>query len=1465
MQQAQKMIENQALDQENQDLSHQINKIYTINKKEYHYVGPQNEEIRILLNILDIYQENGKKNEKNDQSGNLKICISRSRNVLEKILFQYEKDFENFCRPFKLQIEFHTYDLIIIFFYIIIWIIALLQSLNLSNNDTIKSNEFRSDISQNLPQYLSLLTFFSLLFQNIQMVSLWIILFILLILIPLLIQLTYDQSTNYQLIGFCIVSYLIFIISLINKGITTYLTRIYNELIAAIYKCGFCLFVMYLFLFQIIITILNEFDQIDTLIEEIINLTAPSVFIIIFAFSIVIYQELCKLSPIQIEMDLKLLANIKQSDQLIRNSILQIVDELFDNTRRKLNLQKTVPILIFVSYSILEIYCFVSTLYELNKGDQELALTFFSFFLMIPLFLFLISHMTNSGYHPQNLYLYGTLFYVVFLGFICLMCLSYLKDIDHFKQVSKIIGMFPLFINLAWSMIGYFKSEKKDYQMFTYGIVLIGFAFPLGFLNVLSDVDQLNYSALQIFFWIFISLGLIPVIIIMIYHISIIVLYLYDSIKLFKLQDFSTAFKCIDLNNYAQLFNQLIFTIGFYAVCYYVWNEPQSNQSNIKKGVLQGLLVILIALFVLINKALILDKINVLTSQESEEYFNSCLNYIIYLIIFMFFIVLPIALTISNKTLSYALLINAICLPFVGIYYYNLIMFKKYLLYEKYQKFIIPLIIIQAWIFFIGPFGVIAPILAINFESQTKEFSIFVQIFTTYLILIIIFFINIRAILKSLILNKEEQEMKKKKILKEIIQNLFQYGVYSDEETCSLIYFKYLNMQKQNLLENLIEGDPVNISVYNKDEQENDRQFFQKKLISKLDYESIQMANQNQVITSLSYWDRFLYFVKQILFCQCGKYQLEQDKLKQRYYMNLLRIKAVQKSLEISQSELIKVETDQFFKAIVNSLQNKVEEFWLKFHKYFEKDLSIVLDILNLKRNDFILSKFQSFSLNQNNGFTLSVEDFAILIFNSLCLQAQSKEFYPTLQKYAKNLYPKLKVHKPDFIQTTIQTKLNHPFNQKIKQIPYRLELIKDNEIEEIKVQQDNAIESIDQISSKLKFWKFCYSIHKCIWITPKKFLEQLKNKLLISSLQPQILNETIQFKDTPQWKQLAQEIIDIIEIQSNKFDQALKNQEQQEIKFYISIPNILQFLIKLFEMIALSFLAFDEKVGWFGESQYDFNLQIVEQSNSTDYIALLIIALILSFLYILLGFSVSQQIENNTYGLDENHQIVSFPQIKYFINKALQIISGQFIFIMKIYIDAFICDYSEYPYMLIRKKDLQCYEDLHFIVILLSIFGCIIYYPLQAYLLPIFQYNDYSLDLKYKSNYVVIFTQAKLLILGLSTVFRNVQEQAYQYQMAFVSFLLILLFIFQYKTQPCFVKWFNKIDQCLLSIVFSIYFGGFIMMYFKIFYVGWIIILAISFPAVGYMFVVIVQNFNNILRKNNNNFNQIHNQENQN
>lgn len=54
---------------------------------------------------------------------------------------------------------------------------------------------------------------------------------------------------------------------------------------------------------------------------------------------------------------------------------------------------------------------------------------------------------------------------------------------------------------------------------------------------------------------------------------------------------------------------------------------------------------------------------------------------------------------------------------------------------------------------------------------------------------------------------------------------------------------------------------------------------------------------------------------------------------------------------------------------------------------------------------------------------------------------------------------------------------------------------------------------------------------------------------------------------------------------------------------------------------------------------------------------------------------------------------------------------------VMKTFMDAFICDYTSFPYKFERNTSLECLSDYHYIYMGLALLGVGIYYPLSTYL----------------------------------------------------------------------------------------------------------------------------------------------------
>jgi len=60
-----------------------------------------------------------------------------------------------------------------------------------------------------------------------------------------------------------------------------------------------------------------------------------------------------------------------------------------------------------------------------------------------------------------------------------------------------------------------------------------------------------------------------------------------------------------------------------------------------------------------------------------------------------------------------------------------------------------------------------------------------------------------------------------------------------------------------------------------------------------------------------------------------------------------------------------------------------------------------------------------------------------------------------------------------------------------------------------------------------------------------------------------------------------------------------------------------------------------------------------------------------------------------------------------------------------------------------------ECGSTLHHWFIVLASFGLFFYYPISSFLYPNLQYLNVGNDIKYDTSFVVLFNQAKLIIIG--------------------------------------------------------------------------------------------------------------------
>jgi len=87
---------------------------------------------------------------------------------------------------------------------------------------------------------------------------------------------------------------------------------------------------------------------------------------------------------------------------------------------------------------------------------------------------------------------------------------------------------------------------------------------------------------------------------------------------------------------------------------------------------------------------------------------------------------------------------------------------------------------------------------------------------------------------------------------------------------------------------------------------------------------------------------------------------------------------------------------------------------------------------------------------------------------------------------------------------------------------------------------------------------------------------------------------------------------------------------------------------------------------------------------------------------------------------------------------------------------NVFACKYTVEPWTTYTTSNLTCWEGTHFIYVGCAALGILIYYPMATFMNPNLQFADKLLDLKFKSSFLVIYSQINLFISGLSCFYRE-------------------------------------------------------------------------------------------------------------
>lgn len=120
------------------------------------------------------------------------------------------------------------------------------------------------------------------------------------------------------------------------------------------------------------------------------------------------------------------------------------------------------------------------------------------------------------------------------------------------------------------------------------------------------------------------------------------------------------------------------------------------------------------------------------------------------------------------------------------------------------------------------------------------------------------------------------------------------------------------------------------------------------------------------------------------------------------------------------------------------------------------------------------------------------------------------------------------------------------------------------------------------------------------------------------------------------------------------------------------------------------------------------------------------------------------------------------------------------------------------------RAEDVECLSNMHILYMVLAFIGLGLYYPMSTFFFPNFQFQDKALDVKYNPSFIVLLTQAKLIISGLGSLFSSYGGTDFPLilQVSSTSIALLILSITSAKLQPCLIKKFNLWDSGLYFLV---------------------------------------------------------------
>ncbi|KAM3142483.1 hypothetical protein pb186bvf_005385 [Paramecium bursaria] len=332
-----------------------------------------------------------------------------------------------------------------------------------------------------------------------------------------------------------------------------------------------------------------------------------------------------------------------------------------------------------------------------------------------------------------------------------------------------------------------------------------------------------------------------------------------------------------------------------------------------------------------------------------------------------------------------------------------------------------------------------------------------------------------------------------------------------------------------------------------------------------------------------------------------------------------------------------------------------------------------------------------------------------------------------------------------------------------------------------------------------------------------------------LPSVQVEISNKQLtQMIKYTEWDLVTQLVLNkmIFQIEAEELRRKqAKSHILNQLQFEYSMSNYLALIFRLIDVYSLAALAYNSQISWYGQATSTNKTQVSGTSFYEQFYYTFGAALAASIIYGLVGRLALTKIDEGTFGKDDMGNKAKLPQWNAILPLIINFLSGQFVRIMTQYINAFICNYDEPGhYYLEVQSSIECMSPEHYYIMGLTIIGVSIYYPLSSFLQPQFQFTDNTLNFKFNSKFQVVYTQAKLIILGSSTLFQNI-DNALIFQLITSAIIMGFILVYHIDSHPCYVDWFNTVEQVLLFNVFIIYIAATVILLTEQYIIGLVIV----------------------------------------